>query len=166
MSSNRQKKEDDYEKHDFLRITERQRPVAVPDRQGRFHIMGLSQLSEWVMSSLAAADPEKAKVMEQFLHFFYSKEEYPKYLQAVSGAPVTKEPMPHQSSELKQEVEQLLHDPKMIKLYGMEYYWGQDGIPLGFCNAFYELVQDAIAGNISIDEALIRADRIWDEHRK
>lgn len=138
----------------------------VPDRQGKFYILGLSQPSGWGMSSLAAADPDKAKVIEQFLQFFYSKEEYPKYLQAVSGAPATKEPMPYASSELKREVEQLLHDPKMIKLYGMEHYWGQDEIPPGFRNAFYELVQDAVAGNISIHEALIRADRIWDEHRK
>ncbi|QOS79399.1 extracellular solute-binding protein [Paenibacillus sp. JNUCC31] len=135
----------------------------VPDRQGRIHIFGLPQPSGWAMSSLAAADPDKAKVIEQFLHFFYSNEEYPKYLQAVGGTPVTKEHEFIQSSELMQEVEQWLDNPDMVKLRGMEHYWGADEIPPGFRNAFYELVQATLSGNMSIDDALIGADRIWDE---
>lgn len=135
----------------------------VPDREGHIHIFGLPQPSGWAMSSPAAADPDKAKVIEQFLHFFYSNEEYPKYLQAVGGIPVTKEHVFIQSSELMQEVEQWIDNPDMVKLRGMEHYWGADEIPPGFRNAFYELIQDMLSGDMSIDETLIGADRIWDE---
>lgn len=138
----------------------------VPDRQGHIYIYGLPQPSGWAMSSLAAADSEKAKVIEQFLHFFYSDEEYPKYLHAVSGSPVTKEHKPYQTTELMKEVEQWLDNPDMVKLRGMEQYWGADEIPPGFRNAFYELVQDMLSGNMSIEEVLIQADQIWNEKKE
>lgn len=137
----------------------------VPDRQGNIYIFGLQQPSGWAMSSLAAADSDKSKVIEQFLHFFYSDEEYPKYLQSVSSTPATKEDKPFQPSNLMQEVEQWLNNPDMVKLRGMEHYWGADQIPPGFRNAFYELVQDFLSGNMSIEEGLIRADQIWNERK-
>lgn len=135
----------------------------VPDRQGHIYILGLPQPSGWAMSSQAAVDSNKAKVIEQFLHFFYSNEEYPKYLQAVSGTPATREHEPFESTSLMLKVQRWLSNPNMVKLRGMEHYWGKDEIPPGFRNAFFQVIQEMIAGNISTDEALTRADQIWDQ---
>jgi raffinose/stachyose/melibiose transport system substrate-binding protein len=134
----------------------------VPDRRGGFHIVGLPQPSGWSISSSASDDPEKLKVIEQFLQFFYSAEEYPKYLEAVSALPATLDPVPYLKSELLQEAAGLLKNPDVTKLRSMDNYWGEDQIPPGFRNAFYAIMQSCLSGNISVDEAMAQADRAWD----
>ncbi len=137
----------------------------IPDRQGRIYMLGLPQPTGWAVSSLAAADSDKNRVIEQFLHFFYSDEEYPKYLQAVNGIPATPLGGSFKVSEQMEEVQRWLDNPKVIQLQGMDHYWGKDAIPPGFRNAFYELIQQVITDNISINKALNKADSIWDQHK-
>ncbi|WP_261305042.1 ABC transporter substrate-binding protein [Paenibacillus andongensis] len=138
----------------------------VPDRNGDFHIIGLPQPSGWSISSNAAMDPEKVKYIKQFLRFFYSEEEYPKYLEAASAFPSTKESVTYRTSELMKKVGDLLRNPRMIKLRSMDQYWGADQIPPGFRNEFYSIVQNSLSGKISVDEAMIQANQAWEKKKR
>lgn len=134
----------------------------VPDRQGRYYILGLPIPSGWAISAKAANDLEKLKYIKQFLHFFYSGEEYPKYLEAVSALSAINRPVDYERSELLQEVEQLLRNPRMIKLHSMDHYWGADQMPPGFRNRFYTILQNCLTGKITVEEAMRQADQVWD----
>ncbi|MGO4273132.1 ABC transporter substrate-binding protein, partial [Paenibacillus sp. TAF58] len=138
----------------------------VPDRNGEFHIVGLPQPSGWSISSNAAADPEKLKYITQFLHFFYSEEEYPKYLEAAGAFPATKDPVTYKNSELMKKVGDMLRDPRMIKLRSIDQYWGVDQIPPGFRNEFYTIVQNSLSGRISVNKAMIQANQAWEKKKR
>lgn len=134
----------------------------VPDRDGRIRILGLPEPTGWAVSAAAAEDSEKLKYIKQFLHFFYGKEEYPKYLEAVSAVPATKETVPYSASELVLEVEQLIRNPEAVKLYSMEHYWGEDRIPPGFRNELYAIVQNVLSGQLTVEQAMEQADEAWE----
>ncbi|WP_018752018.1 ABC transporter substrate-binding protein [Paenibacillus sanguinis] len=134
----------------------------VPDREGNIHITGLSLPTGWAISAQAAEDPAKLRTIEQFLHFFYSAEEYSKYLTLTSALPATKAPVQLEADLLVKEVQTLLADPHVIKLRSMENHWGANQIPPGFRNELYAFVQDYLSGHISIQQALEQADEAWD----
>lgn len=134
----------------------------VPDREGNIHITGQPLPTGWAISAQAAEDPAKLRTIEQFLHFFYSAEEYPKYLTVTSSLPVTKAPVQVEADELVKEVQALLANPRVVKLRSMENFWGDNQAPPGFRNEFYALVQDYLSGHISFQQALERADAAWD----
>lgn len=135
---------------------------SVPDRKGVFRITGLPLPSGWAISSEAAKDPEKMRVLEQFLQFFFSEEEYPKYLEAAGSLPATKNPMDYQISEPMRDVKKLLDNPRIIKAQSLENFWGEDRIPPGFRNEFFSIVQDCLSGNVSVEEAMKLADQAWE----
>lgn len=138
----------------------------LPDRKGVIRIVGLPLPAGWAISSQAAGDPRKLRAIEQFLHFFYSVEEYPKYLEATSSLSAIKAPVHVEQNELLAKVQALLVHPDVIKLYSMENYWGKNRIPAGFRNEFYELVQEFLTGNLSMQQTLVRADQAWDDRQE
>ncbi|MBD0382956.1 ABC transporter substrate-binding protein [Paenibacillus sedimenti] len=135
---------------------------ALPDRKGTRYIFGLPQPTGWAISSDAANDPNRLKFIKQFLHFFYSSDEYRRYLEAVSGIPATKEAIPYKTTEPMQKVLDIINDSRSVKLHSLEHYWGENHMPPAFRNIFYKLITDYLADKISLDEMLLKADQAWD----
>lgn len=134
----------------------------VPDRKGVLRITGLPLPAGWAISAQAAADPDKLRTIEQFLQFFYSAEEYPKYLEATSSLPATKGPVRVEQSELMNQIQAIMRNPDVVKLRSMENYWGENAIPAGFRNELYTLVQEFLSGSLSLRQTLERADQAWE----
>ncbi|WP_025684874.1 ABC transporter substrate-binding protein [Paenibacillus maysiensis] len=135
---------------------------ALPDEQGHVNVATLPLPNGWSMSTQSAQDPEKRKIITQFLHFFYSNEEYPKYLNAVGGISATNTSMASNHSEAMQEVLKIMKDPDVGQSRQMNMWWGENELPPRFRNWFYDLTREMVTGNISVEAAMKQADQKWD----
>ncbi len=140
---------------------------ALPDKNGKINLAGAPTPSGWSISAEAAQDPEKLKIIKQFLHFFFSEEEYPKYLKAVNGIPSTREAMTYPAPEAMQELLRVMNDPEIGLSRHMNGFWGENEYPpRRFLEWFYKSIQDWLAGKASLEEVLKEADQEWDKEMK
>lgn len=138
----------------------------VPDRQGNVNVVGIAQPSGWSLSTQGAKDPDKTEAMKSFIKFFFSKEQYPKYLKTVSAIPSTKEKMTYEASPQMKEVLDMLADPKVKKSLAINNFWGENLLPPQFRNWFYKLAQEWLVKGDFNEEYLKKADVEWDTEVK
>ncbi|NQX63589.1 ABC transporter substrate-binding protein [Paenibacillus qinlingensis] len=138
----------------------------VPDQKGVVNVVGLAQPAGWSLSATAAKDADKTAAISDFIKFFFSKEQYPKYLKVASAIPSTKEKMTYEASPQLQEVLTMMADPNVKKSLQINNFWGANQIPPQFRNWFYKSVQDwLVKGDFSADY-LKKADAEWDTEVK
>jgi raffinose/stachyose/melibiose transport system substrate-binding protein len=138
----------------------------VPDEKGKFNVSGLPTQQGWAMSAVAAKDPDKAGAITEFIKFFFSKEQYTKYLKMGNAIPTTKEKVTYEASPQMKEVLDLMADPKTGKAMQINAYWGENQIPPQFRNWFYKLLQEAVTkGDFSV-EYMKRADTEYNNQVK
>ncbi|QYR19468.1 ABC transporter substrate-binding protein [Paenibacillus sp. sptzw28] len=135
---------------------------ALPDNEGNIVVNGLPSPAGWSISSDAAADPDKLKVIKQFLYFFFNEEQYPNYLSVVGGIPSTSAYISYKTTQPMRKVLAIMNDPKTKKSLMMSSFWGKNDLPPDFRNWFYKLVQDMLSGSYTVEEAMKMADREWD----
>lgn len=136
---------------------------ALPGSDNSINVPGRPVPSGWSISSEAAGDPEKLKVVKQFLHFFYSDEEYPKYLEPVGGIPATGGAVTYRMSEQMSEVMRVVKDPAVKKSWMINSLWGVNELPTGFRDWFYQLMQQVVIGKFTLHDAMVSADKEWDK---
>jgi raffinose/stachyose/melibiose transport system substrate-binding protein len=138
----------------------------LPDRQGKINLFGLPAPSGLALSTKVLQDPDKANAIKQFVQFFFSKEQYSKYLKTVSGIPTTKEKITYEASTQMQRVLDVMNDPNNVKALSFSNYWGENQAPTQFRNWYYKLAQDwLVKGDFSVDY-LKKADAEWDAEVK
>jgi len=134
----------------------------LPDSAGRINVGGAPNASGWSISAKVESDGAKIKAIKQFLHFFYSDAEYSRYLQAVNGISASRSEVEYPVSEQMKEVIRIMNDPATGKSYFLNHFTGDNAIPPQFRDWFYHMVQDLVSGKVSLEEALIEADKEWD----
>ncbi|WP_426452457.1 ABC transporter substrate-binding protein [Paenibacillus sp. S-38] len=138
----------------------------VPDEQGGVNVVGLPQPSGWALSASAAKDADKTAAMKEYIRFFFSKEQYAKFLQAINGIPATKEKVTYESMPQMKEVIDMMADPKVKKSLQMNNFWGENLIPPQFRNWFYKMAQEWLTKGDFGTEYMKKADVEWDTEVK
>ncbi|KRE47005.1 ABC transporter substrate-binding protein [Paenibacillus sp. Soil522] len=139
---------------------------ALPDREGKINVIGLPSPAGWTLSAEAAKDADKAAAMSEFIRFFFSKEQYSKFLQAANGVPSTKEEVTYESTEQMQEVLKLMADPNVTKSLAINNWWGENLIPPQFRNWYYKLMQELVLSGGDVAEYMKKADAEYDTQVK
>ncbi|WP_217591722.1 ABC transporter substrate-binding protein [Cohnella sp. GbtcB17] len=139
---------------------------ALPDRQGNVNVIGLPSPAGWSLSAEAAKDADKTEAMKTFIKFFFSKEQYAKYLQSANGIPSTKEEIQYESLPQMQDVLKLVADPNVKKSLAINNWWGENQIPPQFRNWYYKLMQDLVLKNGDVKEYMKKADEEYDTEVK
>ncbi|MBE1440591.1 ABC transporter substrate-binding protein [Paenibacillus sp. OAS669] len=138
----------------------------VPDRKGRIVVNGLNSLQGWSISTKANQDADKKAAISEFIKFFFSKEQYSKFLKAVNGLPTTKEPITYDSAPQMKRVLEVMSDPNTIKTLQINSFWGENQMPPQWRNWYYKLIQDWLTkGDFSADY-MKKADAEWDANVK
>jgi raffinose/stachyose/melibiose transport system substrate-binding protein len=138
----------------------------VPDQKGAANVVGIAQPSGWSLSTAAAKDPDKTAAISEFIKFFFSKEQYAKYLKSASAIPSTKEKITYESTPQLQEVLTMMADPNVKKSLQINNFWGENQMPQQFRNWFYKLAQEwLIKGDFNV-EYMKKADIEWDTEVK
>lgn len=138
----------------------------VPDRKGRMIVNGMNSPQGWALSTKSNEDADKKAAIIEFVKFFFSKDQYSKYLQSTSGIPSTKEQITYEASPQMQSVLDVMNDPNTIKSLQINVQWGENQMPPQWRNWFYKTAQDwLIKGNFSVDY-MKKADAEWDANLK
>ncbi|UUZ84674.1 extracellular solute-binding protein [Paenibacillus sp. P26] len=138
----------------------------VPDRKGRIIVNGLNTLQGWAISTKANQDADKKAAISEFIKFFFSKDQYSKFLKAVNGLPTTKENITYESGPQMKRVLEVMGDPKTIKSLQINTFWGENQMPPQWRNWFYKLIQEWLTkGDFSADY-MKKADAEWDANVK
>lgn len=135
---------------------------ALPDENGKINVAGANTPTGWSISAEAAKDSAKLEAITQFIHYFYSEDQYPRYLQAVNGISSTIEEISIPQPEAMQDVIRVMNDPKIGKSMLMDEFSERNRPPSQFSDWFYETAQDWLTGNMSVEAAMKEADREWD----
>lgn len=139
---------------------------ALPDRAGKLNVIGLPSPAGWTLSAEAAKDSDKAAAMSEFIRFFFSKDQYSKFLKASNGVPSTKEEVTYESTEQMQEVLKIMADPNVTKSLAINNWWGENLIPPQFRNWYYKLMQELVLNNGDVAEYMKKADVEYDTQVK
>lgn len=134
---------------------------ALPDDNGKINVAAAQAPVGWSISAKAATDPAKLEAINQFLHYFYGEDQYPRYLQAVNGIPATNEDMIYPLPEAMKDVFRVINDPKTGKSMFLDHFSGGNLTPPQFRDWFYQTAH-WLNGQVSVEEALKEADREWD----
>ncbi|WP_199620618.1 ABC transporter substrate-binding protein [Paenibacillus alkalitolerans] len=135
---------------------------AIPDRQGNLIVNGLPTLAGWSFSAEASKDADKVEAMKSFIRFFFSKEQYTKFLETANALPTTAEPITYESTEQFAKVLEYVNDPNVKKSLMINNWWGDDAIPPQFRNWYYKLMQEMVVENGDVTEYMKRADAEYD----
>ncbi len=138
----------------------------VPDRKGRVIVNGLNTLQGWSISTKANGDADKKAAITEFVKFFFSKDQYTKYMKSVNGIPTTKEAITYEAVPQMQRVLEVMNDSKTIKSLQINSFWGENQMPPQWRNWFYKMAQEWLTkGDFSV-EYMKKADAEWDANIK
>lgn len=135
---------------------------AVPDDNGNRNVLGLPSPGGWSLSAEAAKDPDKVEAMKAFIRFFFSKDQYAKFLQITNGIPSTKENVTYEAMPQMQDVLTLMADPTVKKSLAINQWYDQNQIPPSFRNWFYKLMQDLVLKDGDVKAFMAQADKEYD----
>ncbi len=136
----------------------------VPDDTGAVKLMGGATANGWSLSAAAAKDPEKVKAFDAFIRFFFTKEQYTYFLQSTNSFPTTKEKMTYTATPTMQTVLSIF--VKAPKSLNWNNGVGANELPPPFRNWTYKKLQEAMLGEITVEEALRKMDEEFDKEAR
>lgn len=132
----------------------------VPDRNGKFNLVGGAGKGGWSLSKEAAADENKKAGFEAFVQYFFSSEVYGAFLEAMSGFPTTvTKPEMTVSPILQEVIDTAAGADSLSKMWNGKV--GSDELPPDFRNYTYKVLVEVLAGAKSIEDALAELDTTW-----
>ncbi|MBD0381483.1 extracellular solute-binding protein [Paenibacillus sp. WST5] len=138
----------------------------VPDRKGRIIVNGLNNIQGWSISTKANQDADKKAAITEFVKFFFSKDQYSKYLKAVNGISTTKEAITYEASPQMKRVLDVMADSKTIKSLQINAFFGDNQMPPQWRNWYYKLIQEWLTKGDFSEAYMKRADAEWDANIK
>ncbi|UJF31424.1 ABC transporter substrate-binding protein [Paenibacillus hexagrammi] len=138
----------------------------VPDRKGRIVVNGLNSFQGWSISKNANQDADKKAAITEFIHFFFSKDQYTKFMKAVNGIPTTKEAISYEAGPQMKRVLEVMNDPNTMKSLQINSFWGENQMPPQWRNWYYKLIQDWLTKGDFSAEYMKKADAEWDANVK
>ncbi|MDF2959500.1 MAG: transporter substrate-binding protein [Paenibacillus sp.] len=134
---------------------------ALPGTDGKINLATLPNQQGWSMTAEAVKNADKAAAMKEFIKFFFTKDQYSKYLELVSAIPTTKENISYKSIEPMQTALKIVSDPNTGHSMQINGFWGENTMPPSFRNWFYKLSQDWASGKMTVEEAMKKSDEQW-----
>ncbi|MFP3126562.1 ABC transporter substrate-binding protein [Ectobacillus funiculus] len=138
----------------------------IPDENGKIALTTASPAQGWALSAEAAKDPDKVEAFKTFVKFFVDPKQYKGYLQTANAISATKDKITYDAIEPMTKAIQLANDPKTVDSMMFNQFYGENGIPPQFRNWFYKTIQETLSGQMSVKEAMEKADKEWDVQYK
>lgn len=133
----------------------------VPDRDGKLHLVGGAGVGGLALSAEAAKDPNKQAAYDAFIKFFFQKENYKGFLEAMSYLPTTADaPVVDGSDPYKAVVAAMDTADSLSPMWnGLQ---GNNELPPDFRNFTYKSVVEVIQGTRTVESALQEMQKTWD----
>ncbi len=133
----------------------------IPGHDGRIDLYGGGTAQGWALSAEAAKDPKKQAAFDAFCEYFFSKEFYKGYCEAMSAIPSTKETPELDVTEQFQAVVDALDSAD-----GLHLMWnnevGNKELPPDFRNFMYKTCIEVAQGSRDVDSAAAELQKTWD----
>lgn len=133
---------------------------SIPSPDGKLRMVGGPSADGLAISAKAAQDPDKKEAAEEFLRFFFAKENYRYYCEALDILPTTADAPDIQYSSMGRE---LLKDLDRADSTGPMWNAeiGARELPSDFRNAVYETVMEVLQGHIDVETACVQINNVW-----
>ena len=133
---------------------------SIPSPDGKLRLVSGPSADGLAISAKAAQDPDKKAAAEEFLRFFFAKENYRYYCEALDILPTTVDAPDIQYSSVGQELlEDLACADSTGPMWNAEI--GAKELPSDFRNAVYETVVEVLKGSIDIETACTQINSVW-----
>lgn len=134
---------------------------AVPSPDGKLRMTGGASVNGFGISVEAAQDPDKKAAAEEFIRFFFAKENYQYYCDALDIIPTTVDAPERQYSEsARRMMEVLASADEVAPMWNNET--GNRELPPDFRNFTYKTLIEVLQGKMDIDSACREINRIWE----
>ena len=133
---------------------------AVPSPDGKTRLVGGGGISGLAVSAEAAADPDKKAAAEEFIRFFFQKENYKLYCETLSAIPSTVEDPGLEVADIFQEViDATATADELAPMWnGLA---GENELPPDFRNFTYKTLVEVLQGTTDIDTACDQLNITW-----
>lgn len=134
---------------------------AVPCHDGKLRMVGGVSANGLAISAEAAEDPDKKAAAEEFLRFFFKKENYSSFCEAICTIPALKEPPEITGHPLLQEVceDVAAADETFLMWNQMD---GDNELPVDFRDFTYATLIKMLQGEITVSETCAQLNRRWE----
>ena len=133
-------------------------PVPSPD--GKIRLVGGAGISGLAISAEAAKDEDKLAAAEEFIKFFFTKDEYKNFCESISAIPVTAEDPGLEIDEVFQEVVDMQTEADELGVM-----WngkvGDNELPPDFRNFMYKTVIEYMTGERELASCQEELDKTW-----
>jgi raffinose/stachyose/melibiose transport system substrate-binding protein len=133
----------------------------VPDKNGKFNLVGGAGKGGWSLYAETAKNPDKKAGFEAFIKYFFSKEVYGIFLEALSFFPTTVEAPDMKVTPLLQKVIDAANDADYLSpMWNGKV--GYHELPPDYRNYTYKTVVEVLNGIKTVDQALKELDETWE----
>lgn len=134
---------------------------AVPSPDGKLRMTGGTSANGLGISAETAGNPEKKAAAEEFIRFFFAKENYQYYCEALDIIPTTVDAPKRQYSDLMKKMTEALESADEVgPMWNNEI--GNRELPSDFRNFTYKTVIEVLQGKRNIDSACEEINKIWE----
>lgn len=133
----------------------------VPDRDGNMNLVGGAGIGGFSISTEAAKDPNKQIAFDEFIKFFFAKDNYKAFLETMSYLPTTVDAPEVEGTEVYKTIVAAVQNADFLS----PMWNGKSGInelPPDFRNFTYKSVVEVIQGTRTIESALEEMQKTWD----
>lgn len=132
---------------------------ALPDENGNCILQGGANSQGWALTTEAAKDPDKKECFNEFVRFFFSQEQYSKFLAKTNSFPTTKEKMVYESTPLMESILELYNNSEKCLFWNIGV--GENELPPSFRNWTYKKVQEMLMGQLEPAQLVKDMDAQW-----
>lgn len=133
---------------------------AVPDRDGKYSVMGGGTAQGWALSAEAAKDPDKQAAFDAFCKYFFSEEVYGEYCETLAAIPTTTTMPPMDVSEQFQAVLDAVENADSLHVMWNQEI-GNKELPPDFRNFAYKTCIEVAQGTRDINSASDELQKTW-----
>ena len=134
---------------------------AIPSPDGKLRMTGGAAANGFAISAEAARNPVRKAAAEEFIRFFFAKENYQYYCDARDIVPTTVDAPERQYSDLMKKMMEALESADEVgPMWNNEI--GNRELPFDFRNFTYKTVIEVLQGKRDIDSACEEINKIWE----
>lgn len=134
---------------------------AIPSPDGKLRMTGGAAANGFAISAEAARNPDRKAAAEEFIRFFFAKENYQYYCDARDIVPTTVDAPERQYSDLMKKMMEALESADEVgPMWNNEI--GNRELPFDFRNFTYKTVIEVLQGKRDIDSACEEINKIWE----
>jgi raffinose/stachyose/melibiose transport system substrate-binding protein len=136
----------------------------LPSKDGKINLIGGSTAAGWAISARCAESTEKAKAALDYIRFFFSRDQYLRFVKESNGIPSTREPLRYESIQAMEKALDAFNAAKSKQLMWNSRI-GRNELPPSFRNYAYKVSIEWLLGS-PIGEGLKKLDEEWDREAR